>query len=322
MDALIHTTAGPEVGYGHVVRCAHLANELSRRGVRVYAWPYRPTAAAGYLRSRAGALIMGPECAEIGVLDTMTYDARIVEELRASVDKLVVIVGAGYRLTPELLRAADLLVFQTGWVVGQHGWTSGGGDPVFNDEVTFKPPQISGPDFIILGPEYARPLNVMRQREALVVFGSGIPWDYTVETTQALSDRGVRGTLVVPPHYAGEYEYTLSPHGFTMLNSPLTLRGLQAMHTVQVGSLGMSTYEALAAGCWPVTVGKTADHVETADILMTMGMGWGMGNWEQAGPVDIASTAATYLATVIEFPRVIDGYGVGRVVERILEGLA
>ena len=305
-SVLIYTETGLDVGLGHVTRMLHLANALQKAGAEVGSWPHRPTAATGWLHRRG--VPMGPSVADIGVIDVMNWDNRMVDAFKAGARKLVVVIGAGQSSKARAV-GADLMVYQTGWQ--PYGAAS-----------DLVPSHLAGPDYLILGPEYTRPSGVPRNRDALVVFGAAVPWSYSVGVVAHLSSAGLTGTLVVPPYHAHEFGHTKLPPGFDMICDPRSLRELQSSHRVQVGSLGMSTYEAVAAGSIPVVVGRSSDHVATGQRLERLGMAHCPGHVDDVTPATLAMTAARILsnyAFVRSRQPIMDGLGAQRVAKAILE---
>ena len=291
---LIYTETGPGVGLGHIVRMSHLARELRGRGAEVGTWPHRPTSAGAEMLHRGVG--MGPSRADVGIVDVMHWEPRWIEGFQNCVERLVVIVGAGQANPAATI--AHLAVYQTGWAVE--------GQP-------------SGWDHLILAPGYQSPL-ADKKHDALVVFGAGIPWGYAKQVALDTHDLGLSGTLVVPPYHQYEFDYTKL--GLRAVRSPASLHGLQASHRIQVGSFGMSTYESVAARCLPVVVGRSEDHVSSANRVMTMGGCLSAGLWNEVKPEALAKLARAGLAALPELgPRMpkIDGRGAERVAKAILE---
>lgn len=296
---LILTEAGPGVGLGHITRCAHLAAALRNAGADVWAVPDRPTAATGFLRSR-DVFTDSPLTADVGIVDLMHWDEAAVGNLADRTSRLVAIVGAGQ---PAIVSGlVDLVVYQTGWP--SPSVTVVGGS---NQRALF------GPDYLILGPDYAHRQENHIRDGVLVCFGEGIPDDYVHSVTRGLYDKGLGGTLVLPP-----YIRLFEVDGFSAIECPDGLAVLQRLHSVQVGSIGMSTYEALAAGCLPITVGRTEDHAETGRRLTELGMGLCLGCYQDVQPEMLADATLKWSGFSWGFHR-IDGLGAERVARKILE---
>ena len=293
-SVLIYTETGLDVGLGHVTRMLHMARALREAGAEVGSWPHRPTAATGWLRQRGVPL--GPSAADIGVMDVMNWDNRMVDAFKAGARKLVVVIGAG-QSSKTRAAGADLMVYQTGWQ--PYGAAS-----------DLVPSHLAGPDYLILDPAYAVRSNGPRW-DALVSFGTGMPPHYARATAESLAERGITGTIV------GD-----SCDGFVGVSPPEGLRGLQVAHKIHVGSLGMSTYEAVAAGSIPVVVGRSSDHVATGQRLERLGMAHCPGHVDDVTPATLAMTAARILsnyAFVRSRQPIIDGLGAQRVAKAILE---
>lgn len=301
---LIYTEAGPGVGLGHVTRCSHLATALRQEGAEVWSWPDRQTAATGFLRSM-DVFTNAPSWADVGVVDLMRWDEAAVSNLADRTKKLVVIIGAGQSSLARQAKA-DLLVYQTGWL------------PYGSASDLIKPPHLAGPDYLILDPTYANKFDGPR-KDVLVCFGDAMPPNYQVRAIKALSATNLSGTVVVTPYL----EWDESPiRNLSVVHQPNGLAELQRHHKVQIGSVGMSTYEAHAVGCFPITVGRSDDHVETGFRLSAMKIGLCLGRADSVRPEGMVSVAEAIVPGVVFWqegcPK-IDGFGAKRVARVLME---
>ena len=308
MRVAIYTQSGWSIGLGHAVRCGHLARELLRRGAEVSivadrnepGTPYLESAGAGWCRP-----MVATPC-DVAVVDYMAPTLPFVRTVARNTKKTVVLVGAGWTIDRAIFDTADLLLYQTGWKAYEEN-----------------PKVLSGGNYIILDPGYAAEPAATRGGDILLVCGGGIPLGYSASLADAMSAIGLTGVLVVGPQHAED----IRVQGWQTVSRPAGLRHYQNSYHLQVGTMGMATYEALAAGCVPIMVGRSQDHVNTAETLETLGCGRSMGLWDDILPERVADEAAWYILHDEDRERMratgralVDGKGVGRVAEAILNG--
>jgi len=161
---------------GHIIRSSHLANALRDRADVLFAFPLdkehlipdwmiceRFPVEMDHLRQANpvhAAAVNGFD-ADMFVLDVM-----FPKDDWLCAPKNVLIVGAGWAITRKIAKAAQLLIYQTGWEI--RGC-------------------VSGPKYLMLGPAYER-RGGTKTLDALISFGAGIPEEYEQAARQAFPD--------------------------------------------------------------------------------------------------------------------------------------
>ena len=215
MTVLIYCRSGPDIGMGHVVRCRHLADELRKRGKDTAILTGDKDPGWDYLmRARAAALLAENRWtletaiegldADTLIVDMMETDNRQLREVRPLVRKLVVIVGTGWSITRETKRLADLIVYQ------------GVGHPTLSVLMVPGARILSGPEHIILGPEYDGGCGGQKRGVAIYT-GGGVPFSFGVGLARELSDMG--GVLVAGPQHENVSAAAL-PRSFSLVRKP------------------------------------------------------------------------------------------------------
>jgi spore coat polysaccharide biosynthesis predicted glycosyltransferase SpsG len=241
------------------------------------------------------------------VLDLMDANEGLVLGLKTEGYKVVVIVGNGWTITDAIVNAADLLVYQSILVNAEA-----------SDKIKV------GLDYLILGPDYICRPRGKRTIPALVAMGGGVPMEYTDALCECLSKQGISGVVVRGGHLgrAGAVE---SQH-FETVRSPYGLASLQARAEVYVGTLGMMAYESVVMGAVPILVGRSEEHVWTANALQYRGIGYSVGLVRSRDAQYLADFAVSVLHHKGELKKrrktargLIDGHGAERVAECLLK---
>ena len=246
---------------------------------------------AAVLDAATGVDVHQSEPWDLVVLDVMRPDLWLFGRETVDWRKLAVIVGAGWTISEEVGAAADLVVYQTAFPVDDYGLSR------------------AGPDFLILDPRYAAK-SPPGDAGAVVWFGAGIDADWMERVILSLLD-----TAVPVSFPARTPEWDPGWHG--------ALYHHHRRCAVHVGSVGMTTYEAAAAGCVPITVARSLDHDATGHQLDRIGICDHFGLATEIDPEVFASVVAELLRTdEVKRKRdvgirTIDGLGVFRVAEEL-----
>lgn len=317
MTVLIYCRSGAEIGMGHVVRCRHLADELRRCGKDVAiltgdgdpGWDYLVhTRAAALLADKRWTLEGGIRGlgADTLIVDTMETDNDLLRRMRPLVRKLVVVVGTGWSITRETKHLANLIIWQ------------GVGHPSLSILMVPGARILSGPDYIILGPEYDGGCGGQKHGVAIYT-GGGVPFSFGVGLARELSDMG--GVLVAGPQHENVSAAAL-PRSFSLVRKPESLYRTLSKAEVFAGTMGMTAYEAMACGTPPVLVSRSDDHERTVRRLARRGLAVNAGMAADAEPRVVAGLVR-WTADDLEWMgwngrEAIDGRGVERVAREIL----
>lgn len=182
---------------------------------------------------------------------------------------------------------------------------------------------MAGVDYVMIDPRYAG-LTPDFDGPLVVSLGGSDPHDLTPRVVEALKVVERKVKVIVGPAFSGvidwsddSVEYVLAPH--TLMPH---LQGAALL----VGSLGMTAYEAAAAGVPSLLIGLSDDHVATAADLEERGVCFNLGRWD-----DVRYAAVGFIAgEVLTDPKqwqvmsaagkaLVDGRGVERVADRIME---
>jgi spore coat polysaccharide biosynthesis protein SpsF len=310
--------AGPGVGLGHVSRGLALAAALEKRGVRVrFVLPADPTALE-WLRAAGhrNAVMLDPTLAVLPQVSDVAADAAAVvvdvrhplglDDVRTLGSSMPVVAidneGPG---TAE----ADLVVALT----GEDG-----------------PGRLVGPAYVPLRASAIRPRRRSRQPTVLVSLGAADPDGATLRVVDAVAK--------VEPSPAIRVVANPRAPVWDLLATRLARLGLPPARPVTPGGLGahlaaadvailavgVSVYEALAAGVPSVVLARSAGDVAHADALASQGALVSLGRTWRAG--ELVTTVGRLLAdrarrsAMAKAARaLVDGRGAERVATRVVE---
>lgn len=267
---LIYTSGDQQHGMGHVVRSAVLADALAARGIEV---EFLVTGTAGYVRMRHSPHYVYPlDVSNERMLSAWEYhshDALIIDieggpsrELLEAVRPhypLVLTLGAAWSFPfkdkGDIARLVDLQVYQS---VLQ--------DPPNGGHV------LAGIEWLIIRPDYAACTPNYQDGHIVVSLGGADPHSLTEIAIEALHRVGRKRVVVTGP--------AREPiEGDGIFHAPDSLAPFLDGAALCVCALGMTTYEALAAGVPCLLTNWSADHERTAQELENRGVAWNMGLW-------------------------------------------
>jgi spore coat polysaccharide biosynthesis predicted glycosyltransferase SpsG len=238
--AVIYTKAGEDIGYGHVVRMGHLKKLLLARGIATSIWTneagydyYRSKEIDSFSRLGGDRIVQG---GDIAIVDYMINSDRYLLDLKQAVRKLVVIVGAGHTITPLTRWMADLIVYQTAELEELKDWVPG-------EKV------LQGLEYIMMDPRFAeveKPALADRDYDFITYFGGGISEKFSEPLIKELVKRKYKVREV-------------------FRGSPMHIAMPQAR--VYLGSMGMTAYEAIVSGTYPIVFNRSEDHNISAEKL-------------------------------------------------------
>lgn len=186
----------------------------------------------------------------------------------------------------------------------------------------------SGVEYIMIDPMYAG-LTPNFDGPIVVSLGGGDHHELLVAVLNALAgiDRSVNiavNGISAVVWDDGPYLITASSNEFNIVNSPESLRPYLDSAALLIGSLGMTAYEAAAAGVPSILTAWSEDHLKTALELQSRGVCSSAGLWDQFNPDDLRgivddllSNRAAWESMSAAGKALVDGQGVKRVAERI-----
>lgn len=327
-NVLIYTEGG-EVGLGHVVRCIHLANALTMRGVEAkFDVPASNAVGIDRVRKAGYSLFPSPHRDTIIVdveqypgLDNMRY-------FRENYRRVVLIGGVSYPPAGELGEYVDLTVYQGELF-----------DAPESDKV------LNGPRYLIIDPRFSE-CKPDPNGPIVVSMGGRDPFDMTDKIQDHMMGLSRDVTFVIGPAYSGNarwinYEKAI----FTILcqlfekeidnktgpefkyvivkNSNSLVPYLDGA-SLAIVTTGMTAYEALAARVPALLYNISPDHERTARELHERGAAVNMGLCIESKGDDLTKAIGRITPELWRnYSRaggeLVDGLGAGRVADRIME---
>lgn len=315
-----YVKAGVETGYGHIVRCLALADELAHRGT-VCAF-FTNQAGAERLWQTSHTLI---EYSDL-ILDTKLFDVWIIDleggcppelanRFRPLCKTLVILNGVGYPDGDPGRLLADLVFYQ--------GVTD---RPASLDWSDFSGRWFVGPEWLILRDEFRRLATMKKSlHEAgrhsvnVVISGGGSdPKSIARKVEIALMTKGLNLRVIVGP--ANEESYASCT-----LKNPSSMAETLAWADLAIVSYGMTAFECLALGLPTIALSVSSDHAASAELVEQQSGGTliNLGEVESVTSEMIQAAVSSALAQLpvlskraVDF---VDGLGAGRVAEMILK---
>jgi spore coat polysaccharide biosynthesis predicted glycosyltransferase SpsG len=284
---------------GHAVRCAHLAKALRDAGEDVVMWVQKDEPTKEYFEAMGLDTIpvirrfSKSETKELSfpasrdrlIVDLMLNDDTFLRSTRPVFEQLVVIVGVGYTITRDTHWIADQVIYQA----PTPRWNG-----VPGEDVT------AGLDHMIIDPQYAEEPENNRELDAVCYLGGGIGPSEKHIVNAALNKDAAIDWKYLDNWPGGAFEDMSRARLF-------------------VGSMGVTVYEALAAGTYPIVICRSEDHAIPARRLASQQRITFLGLAEEINAELLTQTISNeLLLRSIPQPRSIDGLGVYRVADKIL----
>lgn len=312
-----YVRAGVKTGYGHIVRCIALADELTRRGCACVFYTdddgAKRARETGYSAFHLSWTFL--DKSDIWIVDleggTPPETAR---ELRKLCKVLVILNGVGYPNGDPGRLYADLVFYQ--------GVTD---RPNKLDWTGFNGAWFAERQWLILRDEFrehrAAPGSHDPPRVVIAAGGSD-PKNVTGMVLAALHrTRYELGAIIGP---ANRRHYNKTTHLWFAQN-PQNVAEMLAWADVAVVSFGMTAFECLALGLPVVAISMTQDHADSAELVSGFGALVSLGVSKNVTGQMIRDAVAKMLADAkglsMVATRYIDGRGAQRVADRILEKL-
>lgn len=328
MKVVIRADASPTIGIGHLTRCFALAQALIELGEDVV-----------LATVPSGSRLTEPwrrEGATVRMLDVTPGSAADADATRDLVSTTAAswLCVDGYAFGPEFhgrARGAARLA-----VVDDFGAPGLDANLVVNGNVYAEEglypgtsaPVLSGPRFALLRREFRRGAAPDAPRSGVLVsLGGADPDARTAPLLEALTEAGVRGTVVVgPQHTAAE---ALRAHantlGWRVLDAPATMEAALGGCEVAVIGAGTTTLEALALGT-PMVAVRIADNqrlvieaLHARGLAVTVDGADGVG--VAAAVRELLDDPARRSAMAQRAQGLVDGRGALRVAEALREPL-
>jgi spore coat polysaccharide biosynthesis protein SpsF len=308
---LIRTLGDRTHGMGHVVRCLTLADELSKRGHGImFATENETPAYTRILNSSNHHPVIGYDSIDMSWARRHDRHDAIIIDLEGgptewmlhvvrSFRKVIVIGGSGYVVQDRqaIRDLADLFICQT--ILETDG-------------------DVTGVEHIIIRPEYAECVPDFNGHILLCMGGADIH-DMTPTVLEALY--GVDRAIVIVNGPASTLPETDTVR---VIHAPDSLAPYLNGASLFVGALGMSAFEAAAAGVPSLLIAWTEDHEKTSKALAAGDVAVSLGMWDRfdgeymAGSAEAILTLETRWLDMSKSGKgMVDGKGAARVSDRI-----
>ena len=317
-DILIYTVGDRVHGMGHVVRCLALADALVSLGHTVMFATQHET--AGFDRIRRSSYrvvdyapddltwVMRSTRYQACIVDVENGPDRIMLNAARRFSKVVVIGGSGYVMKDrEAIREiADLFIAQT---------------LLPNDA------DVTGAEHIIIRPEYAQ-CKPSPDGHILISMGGGDPHSMTHRVLSLME--GIGRKLVVINGQASEaIEISEANDSILFVHAPDSLAAYMNGAALFIGALGMSAFEAAAAGVPALLTAWSADHEDATKALASGDVAINLGTWDKLddgelrqAALDVIGHEARWLAMSVSGKTMVDGKGAARVANCIARLIA
>jgi len=329
LHVVFRCDAAPEIGMGHVVRSAALAEELRdrhgcdvrfairygplgieylrRRGLPVHSPPEGPHDDLSWLESAAGT--MSP-----WVLILDVRDDTPVEAIRMLRERGALIVSLDDPSDRRL--AADLAFYPPVPQVKRWSWDG------FTGRLYW------GWEWVVLRREFARSPERSPNRipVVLVTAGGSDPAGVTLKAVTALDRLEAEFTSCVVLGAGFLHDQALTEmlararHRFEVYRNVSEIHHLMARADLAIASFGVTAYELAAMGVPAIHLCLTADHAESASIFADAGIAINLGEHQRVSVEelgDVVSRCLGDLATLAQMSHraraCVDGCGAVRV---------
>jgi len=319
MKVLIYTIGDVVNGFGHVMRSLTLAVQLHQRGVEVVFVTPDNTPGLDRLR-RSPFAVLGhvnddwlSMPAEVVIIDVEHGPRRpFLKAARERYQNVVTVCGSGYKVDDPAAvgELSDLVIEQN----------------PFAHARTLPADTLTGPEYIMIDPRYAD-LTPNQNGPIVLSMGGGDPYGVTQPIANALGAAGYPHVkIIVGPAAAMPDIRNGKPH---IIRAPDSLLTYLDGASLFIGALGMTSFEAAAAGVPALLVSWTGDHEQVVQLFDESGAAINCGlavNLNSAGVTELIGNIATLLAYEQVWSRMsaaarrlCDGQGAGRVADKLIE---
>ena len=290
--------AGPELGYGHVVRCHRLAGALADCA-RIVFYPLS-AACDSFLRAHGWTVdsAEGP-LPQLVVTDLCRPAALMMDAIEAQGCRHIAIRDLGLNQGPS-----DILIDPS--IANVLSYTDLEGRQVF-----------MGPDYMIVAPrgEERHPDDTT----VLVSLGGGASGEFARPLAEAMASAGLR-VFATKGFDRGDRSPSDGP--VQWLETDSEIHDAVSRSAVAVTTAGVSLYEMLAAGVPTVTLGVDDVQLRTAEAFAERGAVENAGLLSRIDPRDLASRTIEIVRNTALRERLretgrklVDGKGLVRVSE-------
>lgn len=193
-----------------------------------------------------------------------------------------------------------------------------------------------GWDWVLLKPDFAEPFrkSIPHDLTILVTMGGTDPLKCTEKVVEALVrlETPCRAIVVLGRGYGDDrtlQNVAQTTQGMIEIRRDVkNMAALMAEVDLAIASFGVTAYELAARGVPGLYLGFTADHVESATLFETMGLGKSLGLQSEVTIEEITSALKGFLEdsstlhqTAEHARQIVDGRGAARIADLLVAGL-
>jgi UDP-2,4-diacetamido-2,4,6-trideoxy-beta-L-altropyranose hydrolase len=336
-SVLFRCDGSHSVGFGHVVRCLALADELKDMGC-VVSFAIREEGAMRSLaaQEKSFPVILSEECnswdysswleqavvaakADILILDVR--DDLPVSVLHSLRNRGILIVTIDDPSDRRL--AADMAFYPPVPQVERQGWTG------------FTGRLYVGWEWVLLRRYFAdRPKRKEHGDSpvVLVTMGGSDPFGMTLKAVKSLNmmDVDFRAVVVLGPGFTHQKNFeeliTNSKHCFDVRYNVFDMSQVMVNADLAIASFGMTAYELAAMGVPAVFTCLTEDHAESASAFVRAGISMSLGVYSDLALDDLVQSIADLLDNsekraqmASQARKLVDGRGARRIAKQIIK---
>jgi spore coat polysaccharide biosynthesis protein SpsF len=331
--------ASPKIGFGHVVRCLALADEL--RGT------HGCTVAFALREGQLGCAMVQEKGYHVFTGEIKDYD-RWIADILGAFHANALVLDVRDDLSPTVIRAlrregilivdlddpserrleADLAFYPPVPQVQKMDWTG------------FTGRLYTGWEWVVLRQEFSHPADSEgnpgnRQTESpiiLVTMGGSDPAGLTLKAAKALNlvKSACAAVVVCGPGFArlAEIERLLAKiqREVSIQQNVHDIWGLMRQTELAIASFGVTAYELAAVGVPAIHLCLSEEHAESASAFVRCGMAVSLGRHDQVSEADLAGAVDGLLQEPSRLKdmsaharRTVDGRGAERIARLIME---
>lgn len=333
--AIIRCDASPAIGYGHVMRCTAIAEQMRQQDGWQIVFVMKSDENGNAIPRQQGFRVIliqdeedVAEARELSSIaasenaDTMLLDIRTTLK-KKSIEKIAnegIFIVCLDDLSDRRL-AADLAIYPPIPQLKQLSWDG------FSGKIH------SGWEWVPLRPEFlaarqtsSDPSGHRERPSVLVTMGGSDPSGLTLRTIEALEgiEHPFDATVVLGPGFKSdgviESRLKKSRHQYRMIKSPASMATLMRDSDLAIASFGATAYELTCVGVPSIYLCLTEDHAASAQCLVREGAAIVLGVHDQVSNADITRAISAFMQNEPmrrqmrdKAMQLIDGLGVSRI---------
>jgi spore coat polysaccharide biosynthesis predicted glycosyltransferase SpsG len=336
LRAIIRCDASPALGYGHVMRCMAIAEQMQQQDDWHIIFAMKPDRQGNAIARQHGFIVITMTADDDdGSIEARTLSALVTSEsadallldIRTNLDRDAVSVISQDVLViclddlSDRRLAADLAIYPPIPQLERLSWQG------------FHGTLCSGWDWIPLRTKFLAARRTVNEHPAqrerpsvLITMGGSDPAGMTMRAVKALDeiDSPFDATIVLGPGF--EHDEALANclqvarHTYRIVRSPDSMASLLRESDLAVASFGATAYELTCVGVPSIYLCLTCDHAESAACLSREGAATVLGVHDRVSNTDVTNALSELIRDESlrqrmreKAMRLIDGRGVSRI---------